>query len=102
MPNSDHLDLGTWNAYCSLCNGTYKAHELQKHWTGLYRCKKCWEPRQPQDFVKAGPPEKPVPWVQPPNDVYVEDICTLNGNSAIPGYSLPGCMIPGNPVTLDS
>jgi len=102
MPHADYYQFGGFNAYCSLCNGTFKASELRKHWQGMWRCQRCWEPRQPQDFVKAGPPEQPLPFVQPPNDIFIENVCTLNGNSAIPGYSIPGCMIPGNPVTLNS
>ena len=100
MPNADFYDSGSWNAYCSMCNGTYKASELKKHWQGMWRCHKCWEPRNAQDFVKAGPPDEPPPFIQPPNDVFVEDICTLNNRSGIPDYATPGCAIPGNTLTI--
>lgn len=95
MGHADYLALGEWNAQCSMCEGKFKSGELLLHWQGQYRCKRCWEPRQPQDFVQSVPDPMGVPWVQPPNETFVQ-ICTLNGVSAIPGYAIPGCMLPGN------
>lgn len=99
MPNSDYLALGDYNAECSMCEGKFKASELRKHWAGMFRCDRCWEPRQPQDFVKAGSPEEPVPWSQPPNEVFIE-FCTVNQSSAVPNYAEPGCMIPNNSLVI--
>ena len=45
---------------------------LRRHWQGMYRCTKCWEPRQPQDFVRAIPDIQTPPVVQPePADIFV-------------------------------
>lgn len=95
MGHADYYSEGDWNAVCSVCGGKFKASELIRHWQGFYRCRRCWEPRQPQDFVRAVPDNMTVPWAQPPSQTFVQ-ICTINGQSALPGYAIPGCMVPGN------
>ena len=95
MPNADYYAFGDYDANCSMCHGKFKASQLKKHWQGLWRCTRCWEPRNSQDFVKAGPPEVPPDWVQPPNDVFTVIACDIKTRSATPGYAGPGCSIPG-------
>lgn len=85
---------GDYNAVCSMCGKPFKASQLKKHWQGLYRCERCWEPRQPQDFVKSPGPEAPPPWVQPWTDDFVPS-CTPFTRSAVPGSAGPGCTLPG-------
>jgi hypothetical protein len=80
-----------------MCNRKYKASELIKHWQGMYRCRTCWEVRHPQDFVRGVPDIQSVPWAQPRRSIYIS-FCSFNGQSAIPGYATPGCMIPGRTV----
>lgn len=92
---ADHLELGDWNATCSMCGRKFKASQLVKNWQGQWRCFQHNEPRQPQDFVRGVQDIQTVPWSQPQADIDIE-ICTLNGVSAIPGAAIPGCMIPGN------
>lgn len=97
MSGRDYYARGDWNAVCSLCGGVFKASELIKHWQGMWRCKKCWEPRHPQDFVRAPHDVQTVPFVQPQLDIDIE-VCTLNGVSAIPDLAQPDCSIPDNPT----
>lgn len=99
MPDADYYGFGNFNANCSMCHGKFKASELRRHWQGMFRCIRCWEPRQPQDFVRAGPPEEPVPWAQPPNDVFVQVECDFQTRSALPGYGTPGCMTPSQTLS---
>lgn len=54
-----------YNVICDRCGFRYKNHELQKEWTGFMVCTHCWEPRHPQDFVRAVPDQKPLPYVRP-------------------------------------
>lgn len=91
---ADYLKLGDHNATCSMCGFVRKAAELVKNWQGLYRCPEHNEPRHPQDFVRGSSDEQSVEWSQPPQDTDIF-ICTFNGQSAIPGWALPGCSIPG-------
>lgn len=86
---------GDWNAICSLCGLAFKASELRKHWQGMYRCSSCFEPRHPQDFVRAVADRPTPPWTQPDTAHPVIAICTPNGTSAIPSFGVPGCLVPG-------
>jgi len=62
---------GQWNAICDDCGEQYVSSKLMKRWDGFMVCRKCWEPRNAQDFVK-GIPEKPIPWSRPGSDPFPE------------------------------
>lgn len=70
-------DSGSWWVYCDVCKQKTKAQDTKQRWDGFQVCEPCWEPRQPQDFVKAKIDKISVPfsrpieeilWVQPPLD----------------------------------
>jgi hypothetical protein len=92
---ADYLDLGDWNATCYECGRKKKASYLRKHWQGYYVCPEHWEPRQPQDFVRSVPDNMTVPWAQPQEDVFINPLCNLEGQSAVPDMAMPNCAIPG-------
>ena len=95
MGRSDHYVPGDWNAQCFRCGMKRKAGELRKQWQGYWVCPEHWEPRHPQDFVRAIPDNPSVPWDQPDSWNYVGPvICTPAGTTALPGYATPGCAIP--------
>jgi len=91
---SDYLALGDWNAQCWECSGKFKASVMKKHWKGYWVCTRCWEPRQPQDFVKAVPDIQAPPWTQSEPAPDFVPLCTPNGQCAVPGYMTPGCAKP--------
>jgi hypothetical protein len=92
-PN-DHLILGAWNAICDRCGAKFKNFQLRRTWNHLWCCVKCWEPRQPQDFVRGVQDRMTTPWARPPAaDDFVE-FCTPDGASAVPDYAQPDCCIP--------
>ena len=63
--------LGDWNAICAVCGFKYKASQLQKRWDGIYVCESDFEQRHPQDFVRARPDQRPLPYTAPePNDLF--------------------------------
>ncbi len=69
---ADFLALGDWNAVCYECGCKRKASTMKRHWKGYRVCPEHWEPRQPQDFVRAIPDVQTPPWTQPPPaDVFV-------------------------------
>lgn len=94
MGNNDYLALGDWNAACSMCGRKRKASSMVRNWQGQYRCPTCNETRHPQDFVRGKVDEQSVPWAQPETDIDVV-FCDFNSQCAIPGFSTPGCMMPG-------
>lgn len=84
---ADHLELGSWNAICSVCGRKYKASEMVKQpdgvgtpWGGgTYVCKRDYRPRQPQDFVRGIPDKMAPPWVQPwPADGQFQRLPVIN------------------------
>lgn len=93
MGRADYFALGDWNAVCDHCGSKRKGSTLRKQWNGLWACPEHWEPRQPQDFVKAVPEHPAPPFVRSPADLSIS-VCTPNGKSAYPGYAVPGCARP--------
>jgi hypothetical protein len=64
---------GSWNCICDRCGFWFKAEELQKEWTGLMVCNRCWEPRHPQTLIRTPREEIAPPWTRPePDDVFIE------------------------------
>lgn len=83
MGQADFLELGSWNARCSMCNFKFKSNQLTKNWQGMMRCYRCQESRQPQDFVRAIPDIQTPPWTQPQSsDDFIAGalICTENSD----------------------
>lgn len=83
MGRADYYAEGSWNATCYQCGFKFKASMLKRHWQGYYVCPEHWEPRQPQDFVRAQPDLQTPPWTQPrPADVFVfgDELITENSN----------------------
>jgi hypothetical protein len=68
------------------------------NWQGTWRHVRCNEPRPAQDFVHAiDQPEMQIPYSQKMAEFDIQ-ICTMNGISAIPGYAIAGCSIPGRTI----
>lgn len=57
---------GDWNVICDRCGFKKLASECRKTWDHLFVCKDtCWEPRHPQDFVRAKADRQSVPIARP-------------------------------------
>lgn len=48
-----YYKAGDNNAICDRCGFEYKASKLKKTWDGLWVCKKDFELRHPQEFLKG-------------------------------------------------
>lgn len=44
---------GDHNVVCDYCGYNAKASECRYTWDGFFVHAHCWEPRQPQDFVRG-------------------------------------------------
>ena len=76
MGHADYLRNGDWNAICDRCGSKFKFSQLKLEWDGLYVCTAngCWEPRQPQDYVKGVMDNMAVPVSRPDQPpVYIQD-----------------------------
>ena len=104
MGKADHLVLGDWNAICAVCGFKYKASELQKRWDGIYVCLSDFENRHPQDFVRARPDQKPLPFTSPePNDLFVSVTyasavlgCPVFSNNCQADFMAADCAVVGD------
>jgi hypothetical protein len=65
MPKLTYYVMGSYNMACDECGRGFKAGELKKRWDGAYTCSACWEPRQPQDFVRGVKDNPSVPIARP-------------------------------------
>lgn len=55
-----------WNAFCDSCGFKFKSDQLKLRWDGLMVDDACWEPRQPQDFLRAIKETSNIlPWTRP-------------------------------------
>lgn len=53
---------------CDYSGQTFYASECKMTWDGKLVHKKYWEPRHPQDFVRAKADDQSVPNARPPGD----------------------------------
>ena len=93
---NNYYKRGDWSAICDVCGFKFKASEMRKTWKGLYVCHDDYEPRQPQDFLRARTDKQSVPWARPePEDAFV-DVCYIWGSSGYAGLGVAGCMVAGD------
>lgn len=101
MARNAFYKKGSWNAICDRCGFQFKSSEMRKTWEGYWVDQKCFETRQPQDFVRGIPDPQAVPWDRPRaglvfipiptspvpiKDTYGSDIFDTNGQ---PIYQVP-------------
>lgn len=66
-----YFKKGSWNFLCDRCGFKLKAESAVKEWTGLMVCKGCYEPRNPQDFLRVPKEDTSTPWTRPePTNTY--------------------------------
>lgn len=56
---------GRWNVICDRCGFKMKNTQLRLEWTGLRVCRKCWEPKHPQESVQGRVDKQTPPWTRP-------------------------------------
>ncbi len=81
MGKADKYQHGTHNAICDTCGFKFKASQLRMTWDGFYVCDLCWEPRHPQDFVRAKVDKLRVDIVRPDDDILYAET-TLNASES--------------------
>src|SRR5882672_9572567 len=92
---ADYYAKGQWNFFCDLCGAKTKSGDSMKTWNNLYVCKHHKEVRNPQDFLRGVKENMSLPWTRPEKQPETfAAYCTLQGTNAIPGYAVPGCLIP--------
>lgn len=82
MAYTQDFILGDSKSCCDVCGFDYKQSQLRKRWDGAMVCSKDWEPKHPQDFVKARPERSivkdarpaPEPRFVQPNEITSDDL----------------------------
>ena len=80
---------GDWNLICDSCGKKIKASEAKHRWDGFIVCKEDFEPRHPQDFVRARQDKISVPFTRPrPPDIFVvvPDTTYWDNGYTVSGY----------------
>lgn len=96
MGTANWYKPGDYNAICDICGFEFKASQLRKNWKGLFVDKACFEPRHPQDFIRARKETTGVPWSRPePTDTEIEQ-CLLYEVSAYADLGTADCMLADN------
>lgn len=72
MGRADFYKSGTYNIVCDICGFKYKARQLQKTWDGYWSCPKCYDPRNPQDFVRGVKETAKPDKTRPDNEVFID------------------------------
>ena len=62
---------GAWNVVCDVCGLRFKSVDIVRRWDGAMTCRKCYEPRHPQDFIRVRDERISVPFSRPEADVFV-------------------------------
>ena len=80
---------GDWKALCDVCGRQVKASELRQRWDGFKVDDRCWEPRQPQDFVRGVADYQAPPFTRPePEWIFIEILPQNDNLRVVNGYLL--------------
>jgi hypothetical protein len=53
MGKADFYKDGVNNVICDQCGKKYKSDALFEQWDGIWTCRKCWDYRNPQEYLKG-------------------------------------------------
>lgn len=63
--NKDFWKNRSWNVICDRCGCKAKGEELIREWNGFMVHRRCHEPRNEQDFIRARQDNQPKPYYRP-------------------------------------
>ena len=96
MSYQPRYDRGDWKCICDSCGRIVKASQLMKRWDGYMVDERCWEPRQPQDFVRGVADYQAPPFTRPeqsdtfiPFNWFQSLISTLKSTASLVAFKLP-------------
>ena len=91
MSYKPRWDNGSWNVICDECGRQFKSYELQQRWDGLMVCSQDWEPRQPQDFVRAVADKMAPPFARPESSNSFIFFCTIYTKQGVADLGTADC-----------
>ena len=64
---------GEWKVVCDVCGFWHSSNDVRKRWDGAIVCRKDFETRHPQDFLRVRAETVAPPYVRPePTDVFTD------------------------------
>lgn len=107
MPKLGYYARGDHNAQCDQCGLGFKFSVLKIRWDNAWVCPQCWEPRQPQDFVRAVKDDSSVKVAR--SRIYTSGVSNLasaitSSSSTIPLATGSGAVFPatsGNHLLIE-
>lgn len=95
MPKLGYYVKGDWNAQCDECGLGYKFSGLRVRWDNAMVCRSCWEPRQPQDFVRSVKDDPSVPIARPRTiSLGTPGFWSSTVQDPVPWSNTPGFIVP--------
>lgn len=85
MAGTGYFLPGSSDAQCDECGRIFKFADLRKRWDGMWVDSQCWEPRHPQDFVRAVRDNPAVYVARPLKIIYL-----VNSDNIPSEYTLGG------------
>lgn len=86
---ADTWRSGVWKAICDVCGFEFFSDELEKRWDGLMVCRKDFETRHPQEFMRPIVEHK-IPWSRPEQpDVFIGPDYSADSYYWAPDYTTP-------------
>jgi hypothetical protein len=81
---------------CDVCGFNYRLNEVRERWDGLVVCRKDFERRHPQDFVRAKADDSSAKGLVRQEKVGTEAaVCSAIGRDARVGNAIVGCSVVG-------
>lgn len=85
MSYSPRYDKGNWKAVCESCGRIVKASDLQRRWDGYMVDERCFETRQPQDFVRGVADYQAPPFTRPEqSNAFIPVVIVYDPNGNLP------------------
>lgn len=58
MGRADFYADGASNVICDQCGRKFKSYSLRQQWDGIWACKRCFDYRHPQEFLRGVPDDQ--------------------------------------------
>jgi len=79
-PKSEYIPGDYW-VICDRCGFKYRRSECRLTWDNLLVCRKDWEPRHPQDFVRSKRDNQRVPIPRPDsNNIQISTVLSAGAS----------------------
>jgi len=105
MSSPTRYKKGDWKGVCDACGQRFLMSKLRLRWDGLMVCSKDWNPRQPQDFVRAKVDIQAVPVTRPESaDTFIHPDGSIESDLAatLDSLDMEGLAYNQEPIVVDT